>query len=117
MFSTLCFVLSAMDGKIKQHVCIKFCLKLGKSVTETLEMILEAGGEHSLRWTAVSEWHSCLKAVVCQLKMTNVHCDLAQTKQQKMLKKFKNSSTKTVTEQSMSSQTLLESVMEFARRS
>jgi hypothetical protein len=54
-FSTLCFVLSAMDDKIKQHVCIKFCVKLGKSTTKPLEMILEAFGEHSLSWTVVFE--------------------------------------------------------------
>jgi transposase len=34
-----------------------------------------------------------------------------------MLEKFKNSSTKSIAEQSMSSQTPFESVMEFARRS
>jgi hypothetical protein len=45
-----------MDGKIK------FCVKLGKSATETLEMLREAFGEHSLRHTVVSEWHSCFKA-------------------------------------------------------
>jgi hypothetical protein len=39
------------------------------------------------------------------------------TRHQKMLKKFMNSSTKTVAEQSMISPTLLGSVMEFARRS
>jgi hypothetical protein len=43
--STLCFVLSAMDGKIEQHVCIKFCVRLGKSATETLEMLCDALGE------------------------------------------------------------------------
>jgi hypothetical protein len=42
-----------MDGTIKQHVCIKFCVKLGKSTTETLEMLREAFGKHSLSWTAV----------------------------------------------------------------
>jgi hypothetical protein len=31
-----------MDGKIKQHVCIKFCVKLGKSAIETPEMLREA---------------------------------------------------------------------------
>jgi hypothetical protein len=36
-----------MDGKIEQCVCIKFCVKLGKSATETLEMLCEAFGEHS----------------------------------------------------------------------
>jgi hypothetical protein len=51
-----------MDGKIEQHVCIKFCMKLGKSSTETLEMLCEAFGEHSLSWTVVFESHSRSKA-------------------------------------------------------
>jgi hypothetical protein len=48
--------------------------------------------------------------------MTSVQGDQAPAKRQKMLKKFKNSYMKTIAEQSMSSQTLLVSVMEFARR-
>jgi hypothetical protein len=44
-----------MDGKIEQRVCIKFCLKLGKSIIEPHEMLREAFGEHSLSWTAVFE--------------------------------------------------------------
>jgi hypothetical protein len=52
-----------MDGKIKQRVCIKFCMKLGKSATETLEMLHEAFGEHSLSRAVVFEWHSRFKAV------------------------------------------------------
>jgi hypothetical protein len=35
-----------MDSKIEQCVCNKFCGKLGKSATETLEMLREAFGEH-----------------------------------------------------------------------
>jgi hypothetical protein len=50
-----------MDGKIKQRVSIKFCVKFGKSATETLEMLCEAFGEHSLSRTAVFEWHSRFK--------------------------------------------------------
>jgi hypothetical protein len=50
-----------MDGKIKQHVLIKFCLKLGKATTETLEMLSEARRERSLSHTAVFEWHSHFK--------------------------------------------------------
>jgi hypothetical protein len=51
------------DGwQIKQHVGIKFYVKLGKSATETLEMLREVFGEHSLIWTAVFEWHSHFKA-------------------------------------------------------
>jgi hypothetical protein len=48
--------------------------------------------------------------------MTIVQGNQAQAKRQKMLKKF-DSSMKTITEQSMSSQTPLGSVMEFAKRS
>jgi hypothetical protein len=48
--------------------------------------------------------------------MTNVQGDQAPVKQQKMYK-FQNSSTKTVAEQSMSSQTPLESAKKFVRRS
>jgi hypothetical protein len=61
-FATSCFVLSAMDDKIDQRVCIKFCMMLGKSATETLQMVREAFGEHSLSGTAVFEWHSRFKA-------------------------------------------------------
>jgi hypothetical protein len=39
-----------MGGKIEQCACIKFLVKLGKSATETLEM-LQAFGEHSLSQT------------------------------------------------------------------
>jgi hypothetical protein len=51
-----------MDGKIKQRVCIKFCVELSKSATKSLEMLREAFGEHSLCWTAVFEWYSHFKA-------------------------------------------------------
>jgi hypothetical protein len=52
-----------MDGKIEQCVCTKFCLKLCKSATETLEILRDgAFGEHSLSQTAVFEWHSRFKA-------------------------------------------------------
>jgi hypothetical protein len=46
----------------------------------------------------------------------NVQGDQEPAKRQKILKKFDNSSMKTVAEQSMSWQTLLGSVMESARR-
>jgi hypothetical protein len=46
-FSTLCFILSAIDGRLEQRVCMKFCVKVGKSTTGTLEMLREAFGGHS----------------------------------------------------------------------
>jgi hypothetical protein len=60
-FSTSCLILPAMDDKFEQHVCIKFCVKLSKSTTETLQMLLEAFGEHSLSRTVVFQWHSRFK--------------------------------------------------------
>jgi hypothetical protein len=51
-----------MDGKIKQCVCIKFCVKLCKSASETLEMLHETFGENSISQTVVFEWYSHLKA-------------------------------------------------------
>jgi hypothetical protein len=51
-----------MYGKIKQCVFIKFCVKLGKSATETLEMLSEAFGEHSLSRSEMSERRSRLKS-------------------------------------------------------
>jgi hypothetical protein len=44
-----------MDGKIEQRVSIKFCAKLSKSGTETIEMLHEAFGEHSVSRTAFFE--------------------------------------------------------------
>jgi transposase len=37
-------------------------MKLGKSTTETLELLREAFGEYSLSQTAVIEWHSRFEA-------------------------------------------------------
>jgi hypothetical protein len=64
-----------MDCKTKQHVCIKFCVKLGKSATETLEMLHEAFGEHSLNWTAMAFTFQGQLSV--NWKMTNVQGDKA----------------------------------------
>jgi hypothetical protein len=46
-----------MDGRIEQNFCIKFWVTLSKSAAETLEMLCEAFGEHSLSWTVVFQWH------------------------------------------------------------
>jgi hypothetical protein len=106
-----------MDGKIKQHICIKFCMKLDKSPTETLEMLHEGFGEHSLVRLLFLNGIHVSRLVECWLNMTNIQGDQAPAKRWIMLKKFENLSTKTIAEQSMSLQTLLGSVTEFARRS
>jgi hypothetical protein len=64
--------LSATVGKIEQRVCIRFCVKLGKSAIETIEMLCEAfenflyTGQQFLNGIHVS------RLVECRLKMTNV---------------------------------------------
>ena len=50
-----------MDQRKEQRVCIKFCANLGKSATETLEMIQQDFGDHSLSRTHVLEWHARFK--------------------------------------------------------
>jgi hypothetical protein len=64
--------LSATDGKIEQCVCIKLCVKLGKSATETLEMLHEAFGE---QW--FSNGIHVSRLAECQLKMMNIQSDQA----------------------------------------
>jgi hypothetical protein len=61
-FSTSCFVLSAIDIKIKHRVCIKFWVKLGRFAAKTLKMLCEAFAECSLNQTVVFEWNSHFKA-------------------------------------------------------
>jgi len=50
-----------MDQRKKQQVCIKFCVNLGKSVTETLTMIQQAFGDQSLSRAQVFQWHAPFK--------------------------------------------------------
>jgi hypothetical protein len=93
-------------------------LREGRHIpTETPEKLREAFGQHSLSRTVVLNDINASRPIECQLKMTNVQCDQTPAKLQKMLKKFENSSTKIIAEQSMSSQTPFGSVVEFARRS
>jgi hypothetical protein len=97
-FSTLCFVLSALDGKVKQRICIKFCVKLGKSSSKTLEMFREAFGEHSSCRKEVFEWHSHFNAGQVSVEDDELSGGPGTIKTTENVEKFENSSTKTVTE-------------------
>jgi hypothetical protein len=102
-----------MVGKIEQSVCIRFCVKLlGKSATEILAMLREAFGEHSLRRTAVFEWHSRFKAGLVSVEDDKVARRPSTNETIEYVEKVRE-----LIQQSMSSQTPLGSVMEFARRS
>jgi hypothetical protein len=50
------FHMSAFRLRVK-GVCITFYVKLGKSATETLEMLREAFGEIFVSRTSAFEWH------------------------------------------------------------
>ena len=42
---------------IEQRINIKFCVKLGKTETETLKMLRDIYGDSSMSRTRVFEWH------------------------------------------------------------
>jgi hypothetical protein len=95
-FSTLCFILSAMAGKIKQRVCIKFCVKLDKSTAKTLEMLHEALENIFLSLTAVFELHSHFKAGQVSVEGDKHSGRPSTSKTTENVEKFENSSIKTV---------------------
>ncbi|PNF20610.1 hypothetical protein B7P43_G04271 [Cryptotermes secundus] len=45
----------------EQHVCIKFCFKLGKTATGTHQMLKQAFGENSLGQTQTYNWYKRFK--------------------------------------------------------
>jgi hypothetical protein len=108
---------SVCDAWQNPRVCIKFCVKLGKYATKTLEMLDEAFGEHSLSRTPVFEWHSRFRAGRVSVEDDRRSGRPSTSKTTENVEKTENSSMKTVAEQSMTSQTSLGSVMEFARKS
>jgi hypothetical protein len=106
-----------MDGKIKQRIYIKFSVKLCESTDKTIEMLCEAFGEHTLSRRAVFEWHSLSKAGPVPVEDDESSGRPGTSKTTENVEQFQNSSTKTIAKQSMSWQTPLGSVVEFARRS
>jgi ribosomal protein L28 len=46
-----------MNVQFKQRVNIKFCVKLGKTATETLQLLRHAYGDEALSRARVFEWH------------------------------------------------------------
>jgi len=46
-----------MDLRVEQRVNIKFCVKLGKTATETLQLLCDAYGDEALSQARVFGWH------------------------------------------------------------
>jgi hypothetical protein len=103
-------------AKSNNVVSIKFCVNLGKSATETTQRLCEAFGEHSLSRIAVFEWHSRFMVGRVSLEDDKHSGQRSTSKKTKNVEKIQELITKTVAEQSISLQTPLGSVMEFARR-
>jgi transposase len=49
------------DRLLEQRISIKFCAKLGKSASETLQMLTEAFGADAMKKSSVIEWHKRFK--------------------------------------------------------
>jgi len=49
------------DKRLEQRINIKFCVKLGKSASETLQLLKEAYGAAAMKKTSVFEWHKRFK--------------------------------------------------------
>ena len=45
-----------MCGSTEQHICIKFCFKIGKPATETYQLLQQAYGEDAMGRTQVFDW-------------------------------------------------------------
>lgn len=88
--STLYFELFVISNKLEQDVCIKFCVKLVTSATETLEMLYTFSDE-ALNWTMVLEWHLRFMEGRLHSKMSNIQSDEILVKHMKMWHKLENS--------------------------
>ena len=49
------------DKNLEQRINIKFCMKIGKSVIETLALLTAACDEYSMNKSSVFEWHRRFK--------------------------------------------------------
>jgi hypothetical protein len=49
------------DRLLEQRINIKFCAKLGKSTSETLQILTEAYGADATKKSNVFEWHKRFK--------------------------------------------------------
>ena len=50
-----------MDDFHEQHVCVKLCLKLRKTFSETFEMLKQVTGDEAMSGTQTHEWYKRFK--------------------------------------------------------
>jgi len=49
------------DKNLEQRIDMKFCVKIGKSASETLALLTVAYGEYAMKKSSVFEWHRRFK--------------------------------------------------------
>ena len=49
------------DKNLEQRINIKFCVKIGKSASETLALLTVVYGEYAMKKSRVFEWHRWFK--------------------------------------------------------
>jgi len=49
------------DKNLEQRINIQFCVKIGKSASETLALLTVAYGEYATKKSSVFEWHRLFK--------------------------------------------------------
>ena len=50
-----------MTEKLDQRICIKFCFRLGKTSSETIQMMQEAFGNECMIKKRIKEWYNRFK--------------------------------------------------------
>ncbi|KOC70321.1 Putative uncharacterized protein FLJ37770, partial [Habropoda laboriosa] len=50
-----------MNRTLEQRYAVKFCVRLGKTATETYTMIKDAFGNNSMGRSSIFEWHKLFK--------------------------------------------------------
>ena len=50
-----------MTERVEQRICIKFCVRLEHSSTETIQMIQKAFGDDAMSAEQIKVWHKCFK--------------------------------------------------------
>ena len=57
-----------MCESTEQHICIKFCFKIGKTATETHQLLQKAYGEDAMGRTQVFDWFTVEGSLVSVTK-------------------------------------------------
>jgi len=57
-----------MCGSTEQRICIKFCFKIGKTATETYQLLQQAHGEDAMGRTQVFDWFTVEGSLVFATK-------------------------------------------------